>query len=382
MTILSREQVRNYEGIGASALTGLRRGTREALKAAEKTRGPIVGYVVREHFLGKRSIKNLADEIDIGQPCLSLLLKRNNIPVLTFEESMVRNKELKLGAAYGSTLEQRRERSSIGGRKTVEQHLGLFSAAFTPEKRRESGRRGGEAAAKLGVGVHGMTTAQRRENGKSLAKRGIGIHAASAAQRIKWARNGGLIGGRVTIEKNTGIHNESKRSGWAAIGGTVSGRITAEKGVGIHNPSKRNEYLHTRYGYRHDIDFDARSMWEANVARILIYLGFRIEPHYDFPIDKGTKQEKRLIMDFRAISTNGVPYYFEIVTGNDYGHFLRDDKVDIFEPYLDARLIRITRKKYKALVRAYLNGHLVDKESKLELETDEDNLVTNPKKWE
>ena len=79
-------------------------------------------------------------------------------------------------------------RASIGGKKAKE--LGLGIHALTTEQRREIGKKSSETNKKNGTGVYGMTFEQRRENGKKVKELGVGIFAMTTDELSEAGKKG------------------------------------------------------------------------------------------------------------------------------------------------------------------------------------------------
>jgi hypothetical protein len=82
----------------------------------------------------------------------------------------------------------------------------------------EMSRKGGEITKELGIGIHGLTQKQRRENSKKAGK------------------IGGKIGGKRTKELGIGIHARTKEQ--IIEDGKIGGKKAKELGVGVHRRAK------------------------------------------------------------------------------------------------------------------------------------------------
>jgi hypothetical protein len=77
---------------------------------------------------------------------------------------------------------------SIGGKKAKE--LGLGIHALTTEERREIGKKSSETNKKNGTGVYGMTFEQKSEGGKKAKELGLGVFAMTADELSEVGKKG------------------------------------------------------------------------------------------------------------------------------------------------------------------------------------------------
>ncbi len=130
------------------------------------------------------------------------------------------------------------------------------------------------------------------------------------------------------IKNNVEFHigvcglSDEERIKYCSAGGKVSGVVNGRKAVnlksGIHDPQKRNNYLPTIHGRRIDVPYDAKSAYEANIYRLLAYLGFQVE--HDVPVELRVDERAEMFesfntifrVDFRAVSPTGSEYYYEL----------------------------------------------------------------------
>jgi hypothetical protein len=80
---------------------------------------------------------------------------------------------------------------SIGGKKAKE--LGLGIHALTTEERREIGKKSSETNEKNGTGIYGMTFEQRSKNGKRRKELGLGVFAMTADELSEAGKKGAKI---------------------------------------------------------------------------------------------------------------------------------------------------------------------------------------------
>jgi hypothetical protein len=106
------------------------------------------------------------------------------------------------------SLEQKSKAGKIGGKKIVEEKIGLFGR--TKEEMKETSRKGGEKAYELGIGVHSLSSNEKKKCGSK--------------------------GGKIAYEMKIGVHGRSKEK--MSEDGKKSGKIAYELGVGVHGRSK------------------------------------------------------------------------------------------------------------------------------------------------
>lgn len=102
---------------------------------------------------------------------------------------------------------------------------------------KESGKKGGNKAKELGVGICGFTREQRSVNGKKTKELGVGIYSMTTEERRKIAKEN---------EKNkVGIFalTPEERTFNSSQSGKISGKVCFEKGSGIFgmNPDNKKE---------------------------------------------------------------------------------------------------------------------------------------------
>ncbi len=218
----------------------------------------------------------------------------------------------------------------------------------------------------LGLGIHGLSHDKRVEIGKVAGRRsytsGNGIHGLSPEDRRKY----GSFAGRKSYSSGKGLgslsHDEL----------VELGRRSYELRVGIHTPCKRNDYLPTIHGRRIDVPYDAKSAYEANIYRVLTYLGFQIE--HDVPIELKVDELRKeifksdnttFVVDFKAVSQKGAEYWYEICA-HPYEDPIGLEKILMFnQQYSDRKMIvvvgdkfdsstfPVAAKSYKALEKAF-----------------------------
>ncbi len=369
-----------------------------------------IDYLFIRHQQDGESVERLSKVVGISGDTLSKVFDLLSLPRVNREEALKLNEKLGKGI-FGASDEQRRQwctaAGKIAGRIVAEQHKGALGA--TAEQHKEWSTRGGHAAYKLKKGIHGASSEQRRERSSKAGKKSVelhkGVHGATAEQRTNWTSKAGRVSGRIAVEQKTGIHGATSklRSEWGSKGakisgirpgemasnmGKVGGTNTFSNKTGVHDPNTRNSYLPTFHGFRKDIGFDSRSMWEANLARILKHLNFKIEPHVDFNLNipgelKGIfkSDNTNITSDFSAISTKGRHYYYEILA-RPYDRPVDKAKLDLLRKQLpeNAKLIVITEKRYAALENAFADRVASDSRF-IGWETTKDNISTSPEKW-
>ncbi len=199
----------------------------------------------------------------------------------------------------------------------------------------------------LGLGVHGLSHDELVEIGKVAGRRsyelGVGIHGLSHDERVEIGKVSGSLGGRKSYELGLGAHGLSHDEL------VELGRKSYESGMGIHDTCKRNDYLPTIHGRRIDVPYDAKSAYEANLYRLLTYLGFQIE--HDVPIELRVDEPRKeifksasttFVVDFKAVSQNGAEYWYEICA-HPYEDPNGLEKILMFnEQYPDRKMIVVT----------------------------------------
>jgi hypothetical protein len=80
---------------------------------------------------------------------------------------------------------------SIGGKRAKE--LGLGIHALTTEERREIGKKSSETNEKNGTGIYGMTFEQRSKNGKRTKELGLGVFSMTADELSEVGKKGNKI---------------------------------------------------------------------------------------------------------------------------------------------------------------------------------------------
>lgn len=154
-------------------------------------------------------------------------------------------KDLCVGIHSLST-DQKRELGRKNGIKNYENSVGIHS--LSNDERVENSKKGGKKTYELGLGIHGLTTEQKRNLGSKGGIRtkelGLGIHMLTAEERVeigkKAGKIGGKIGGRITYERREGIFKLSpkEKSEVAKKGGKSSARKNRENNVGIFSLTK------------------------------------------------------------------------------------------------------------------------------------------------
>ena len=136
------------------------------------------------------------------------------------------------------SLEQKSKAGKVGGKKIVEEKLGMFGR--TPEEMKETSRKAGKKAYEFNLGVHALTPEERKENGKKSGKivyeMKVGIYGRSPEQMIEDSKKGGKLGGKRAKELGVGVHaltpEERKENG--KKGGKLGGKRAKELDRGIH----------------------------------------------------------------------------------------------------------------------------------------------------
>ena len=102
------------------------------------------------------------------------------------------------------SLEQKSKAGKIGGKKNVDEKLGIFGR--TKEEIIETGRKSGEKLYLLKLGVHKRSKEQMSMDGKKGGRKGgmktyelgVGLYAISPEEKLEISRRGGIVGGKVT----------------------------------------------------------------------------------------------------------------------------------------------------------------------------------------
>ena len=146
-------------------------------------------------------------------------------------------------------------------------------------------------------------------------------------------------------------------------------------------------YLPTIHGYRNDIDFDAQSMWEANISRIFIYLGrefytrekFRLKVPVEYR-NLFNSTETDISIDFVVRDLRGNIVLYEIMA-----HPLENPegwvKLDIIARQYSDLNVRIIEDKFYKRLRRYFEERINSDPRFCGWETYKENLKTNPEKF-
>jgi len=122
----------------------------------------------------------------------------------------------------------------------------------------------------------------------------------------------------------------------------------------------RKEALPTNHGFRKDIGYNAKSSWEANLARVLLYCGREFET--DFPVSLTIPDELRdifnddnviLFADFLSITRDNRIRAYEIMA-HPLENAAAYAKISLFqEQYPYMRMTIVDRRFYKRLERDF-----------------------------
>lgn len=443
--ILSREQLEPYRTLTVSAAVGFGERATANLRDTEYLVQLLYGenlsfYVAEQNHVYGKGFRQLSRELGTGTNTLYKLIDGLAIPRMTVAEAQERTRQLGRGfygtdpetglpyneangrkaavlgfAAFGMDEEEMQTARKVGGRTAYEQNRGMFAMSAAEKEARNT--RGGSAVAARKIGIFAMDEeakrASRIHSGKATADRGLGLYGKDAETRRAWrlaggestvARGSGIYardlethkadssrGGRTVKEQEIGIFGRDEET--RKVHSAAAGRRAAELGVGVHgiNPATGRRYyedtLPTIHGYRADVQRHTRSAWEANLARLLTHLDFKLESHVTVPLAAAGKDralfnadETTLSVDFRAAAPNGREYWYEILA-----HPLEDPhgiaKVRMFgEQYPERKMVVITAKRYYALANSFAPRVEADNRF-FGWETKQDNLATNREKW-
>ncbi len=271
-------------------------------------------YITRQHQIENKSINQLAAEMGLGPCYLAQKMHALGIPLLTRHEATTRNIEFGVGV-HGLSHEELQAN--------------------------------GENAYKLGIGVHGLSHEELQANGsiggRKTVELHVGIHGLSAEERLKINR----AAGTKAHELGVGFHSLSAEEHKAA------GRKSYELGVGVHDPEKRNAFLPTIHGRRIDVPYDAKSAYEANIYRLLTYLGFQVE--HDVPVELSVDErggemfkfpDTIFRVDFLALSSTGRECWYEICA-HPYEDPVGLEKILMFnKQYPERKMIVVTGSQF------------------------------------
>jgi hypothetical protein len=134
-------------------------------------------------------------------------------------------------------------------------------------------RETGKKTYELGLGVHGLTPEQRRENGRKGATKGatkggkkakelgVGIHGRTRKEMVEDGRKGGKISGKKHKENNTGIFGltPEQTSENARKAGKLGSKITnSQKWMCLETGFITNPGNLTKYQNKKGIDTSKR----------------------------------------------------------------------------------------------------------------------------
>lgn len=146
--------------------------------------------------------------------------------------------------------------------------------------------------------------------------------------------------------------------------------------------------LESIHGLRRDVEFYAFSTWEANLARVLTYMGWTYDVRTPFELEIPTEFQELYNMPDISV------FYIDFVTVSPKGGIKANEimvhprknprgwvKVELFrEQYPDIPLRLITGRYYEILERRYRS--LIEADSRFcGWETKDDNLYTNPARF-
>ncbi|MBI4015026.1 MAG: hypothetical protein HY365_03675 [Candidatus Aenigmarchaeota archaeon] len=390
MVTVTAEQLEAYKGLTAgsmkkgfgSAVYAYRRGIDAEARVQAEHGVNLPFYLAQQYHINGKSITELSEELGLGKVYIKDLFEYLSIPRLTPEEARMRDVRLHKGV-HGMDPVTGESYASIGRRTTAGLGTGIYG--FTHEEQRYNASKGGKMTAKLGAGIHTRSKEEMRrvglEQGKLAVEQGKGIYALNETERHNIAVKGGIA----SVKLQRGIHASSgeERSEAARKGG----KRTATLYVGVHSIEAKKKTLRTQHGYRTDVPYHAKSAWEANIYRLLSYLGFEIEHDVPIALDVGESERylfpspaTRFNVDFKATTSVGAEYWYEIIADSRETP-LGTAKVRMFqEQNPDKKLIIITARKYRALERAF--SAAIKKDGRFSgWETIGDNLKTNPEKY-
>ena len=157
--------------------------------------------------------------------------------------------------------------------------------------------------------------------------------------------------------------------------------------IARHNPKNIGKYaLPTIHGYRADIDLEASSMWEANLARVIMFAGrefthqtpirLRVEEKYRKLFNSDTCETS---LDFMTTDNRGNTIAYEIMA-----HPLEAERdwamLEMTAEQYRIRVVPITERFYKRVEKKFkdkINNHSYF----AGWEDMQDNLRTNPTKY-
>jgi hypothetical protein len=146
----------------------------------------------------------------------------------------------------------------------------------------------------------------------------------------------------------------------------------------------RNEHLPTHSGFRSDIGFNAKSAWEANVARALLYNGrifetdvpldLVVEGEYDEMFESGTM---RLFIDFLAFNENSGIKAYEIVS-----HYFENPrglaKVEMLMTQYPRLNVKLINERFYKKLRSRFRDRINSDSRFIAWEDSNYNITTNP----
>ncbi len=366
--------VSEVQGFSASNIKRLE-GIETIVLSAHGQRLPY--YLARQHQFGNKSIEELEKELGIERRTIEHFFLYFGIPRLTASEASARNVELGIGF-YGLSPEKVEEARQRGLSAIRAGNLNVTKVA--PEVRRANASKAGKRSAELGAGVHGFSEEKRKKvssNAGTVArekKKGIfgtndegvrycvlggrasydqkaGVHGLSHEKRSAISAEAGKIGGQAAYAARTTIFTYSPQRKHEI--GVSGGKSSAAKHAGIHDPENRQKYLDTISGRRADVPYVAKSMWEANIYRMLRCLGFSITPDVTVTlnVDERRKNLFRGLtvdfnLDFSARSSKGNEYWLEIMAHPSEGADGIEKILMFREQFPDRKLIVVTSGKF------------------------------------
>jgi len=120
----------------------------------------------------------------------------------------------------------------------------MCGGTYSTKILKESGKKGGNKAKELGVGICGFTREQRSANGRKTKELGVGIYSMTTEERRKIAKKNEE--GRIGIFALT----PEERSFNSSQSGKISGKVCFEKRVGIFGMDSSDKKEAERKGGR------------------------------------------------------------------------------------------------------------------------------------
>lgn len=152
--------------------------------------------------------------------------------------------------------------------------------------------------------------------------------------------------------------------------------------------ARKNAVLPTIFGYRSDIDMFAKSAWEANIARVLQFMGRDFTQGFELPLTIPVEHQDLFKIgtasftpDFIVVNVNGQIVAYEIMA-----HPLKDPitstklRITVAQYGPQMRISAITERFYRRLERIF--SPAINADSRFSgWETGKDNLRTSPSKY-